>query len=502
MTGNTADEGAAASWAALDGPRDADDADAAAPARRRLPGLHVLFPLVALLFVGAFVGTVPAGFGLDEANHALRAWQVSRGVPEPETITPGLQYGGPVPAALVDYVLEGTDASNAGRGTGQPWTRQDVGLAPDLDELGRAVVSEDSPSVLRDFTNTGASSFVPYLPAAAGMRVASLLDADVAGVVLAAKAASGLSYVVLASLAVLVLRRSRWRWLVALVALLPTTVFQAGVLTADTFSNGIALLFVASVLALHERAGRAPAVLLVGTLAAALGLVAAKPTYVLLVPLLLLVPTAALGLRNRLAAWGLRLGATAVVGVVAVVLTARASDVADAIRTQIADWPLVDRHVQLAQLLGDPPRIVGVLARTFVEFGSTWVEGVTAQMGTNSVFLPEPFVVLLIVALVLAALRGGRRSRVLGWALVLLSLATVCAVVMALYLTFTVVGAPSAVGVQGRYFTPVLVPLLAGIGMVLPARVEMGDRTAAVAFSAVSVGSLAVALAVWCLVVY
>ncbi len=488
---------------------EASTASSTEPERQRRPrrvlravlSFPVLFTLVASLFVGVFVAVVPAGFGLDEMHHTFRAWQVSRGQLEVDTITPKLQYGGQIPTALVDYELEGTDASNAGRTSGQFWQRHDVALGPDLERFGAVHLRPDSPTELEDFTNAGASSFVAYAPAALGMRVGTVLGLDVAGVVLLGKAASGLAYVVLVSAAAFALRRSRWRWLVAVVALLPQSVFQASIITADTLSNGAALLLVGTVLALRRSTVRASWPLLALTVVAAFGVVSTKPTYVLLLPLLFTVPAAALGLRRW---WALAVEAAVflVVAGVGAALSSGASAIADAIRTQVPDWPSVDRHLQLAGLLSHPLDIVGVVMRTVVQYGSSWVEGSITMLGTNSVFIPQPIAVALIVVLVLAALRGDGRAPLAGTVFVLVAAVSFVAVITTLYLTFSTVGAPNANGVQGRYWLPLFVPLGAGLGMLLPMQVRMTERAAAITFSGVTIGSLVVAAVTWVWVVY
>lgn len=468
---------------------------------RALVSFPLVFSLIATVFVGVFVAVVPAGFGLDEMHHTFRAWQVSRGQLEVDTITPKLQYGGQIPTALADYELEGTDASNAGRTSGQYWQRHDVALGPDLERYGAVHLTAGSPTKLEDFTNAGASSFVAYAPAALGMRIGTVLGLDVAGIVLLGKAMSGLVYVLLVSAAAFVLRGSRWRWLVAIVSLLPQSVFQASIITADTLSNGTALLFVAGVLALRNRTARAGWPLLALTMVAALGVVAAKPTYILLLPLLFTVPGVALGLRRW---WALAVEAVAfvVVAGTGAALSAGASDIADAIRTQVPDWPSVDRHLQLQGIIADPFHLVGVIGRTFVQYGSSWVEGSITMLGTNSVFVPQPVAVALIVVLVLAALRGDGRAPVAGLVHVAVAAVSVIAIITTLYLTFSTVGAADANGVQGRYWLPLFVPLAAGLGMLLPIRLTMSERAAAVTFSTVTVGALVAAAVTWCWVVY
>lgn len=456
----------------------------------------VAFSAVALLFVTAFVLLVPVGFGLDEEHHTFRAWQVSRGVLTPETITPGKQYGGDIPEPLVTYVIAGTDAANAARGTGAFWSRNDISLAQGLGALGAAHLSPETPTRLEEFTNAGASTFVPYIPAAIGMRIGTAVGLDIAGIVTLAKLCNAVAYVVLTSIAILSLRRSRWRWLAAVIALLPLSIFQASVLTADTVSNAFAVAFVSLTLAVMRSTTRIRPVWLALLAVSALGLIAAKPTYALMLPVILALPPASLGMVRR-SAWAVKVGALVFFALVATLVTRASRTIAGAIKYQVPDADGIDQSTQLSHLLAEPLEGLRVLIRTVVTFGSSWVEGSLTMFGTNSVFAPQPISVGLIAILIVSALRGDRIRAWRGWVLVAFAAITCAAVIGALYLTFTPIGAPYANGVQGRYWIPLLLPFLAGLGIVLPIRVDMSERAAAVVIGSVSISALVISLVVW-----
>lgn len=455
---------------------------------------------LAIVFCTAFVLTVPSGFGLDEEHHTYRAWQVSRGVLQPETLSPKSQYGGTIPVPLIDYVIAGTDAANAGRGTGEPWERHDLSLAPSYDLLGEVRLDQTTPTRVEEFTNASASSFVPYLPAAFGMRAATVLGADVAGVVLAGKIVNSGVYVLAVGASLLVLARSRWKWLVGLVAVAPLSIFQAAVISADTFSNAAALLLTA--LILRSRTLKSRALGLTCTIAvAALLVVLSKPTYILLLPLILAVPSVAISARRGLALTLKAVTFLTLAGIGAFV-SSRASDIASAIRFQIPNADRVDQQAQLAGMLADPLDAIAMVGRTVIQYGSSWIEGTLTMMGTNTVFAPAPVTIVLISALTLAAFAGEPDRRAVGALFASVAFVTVCAIIATLYMTFTVVGSATADGVQGRYWIPLLVPALAGVGMLAPISVRMADRTALAVFGGAAGVSLAIALATWVATVY
>jgi hypothetical protein len=83
------------------------------------------------------------------------------------------------------------------------------------------------------------------------------------------------------------------------------------------------------------------------------------------------------------------------------------------------------------------------------------------------------------VALAVGSREGRKPARRLrAWLAVVLA-AYLLAAALAIYLTWTAVGAAQIQGMQGRYYTPVLVllvPLLAGLG---GARLRLGERAVA-----------------------
>ncbi|RLK47766.1 putative membrane protein DUF2142 [Microbacterium telephonicum] len=365
--------------------------------------------------------------------------------------------------------------------------------------LGSAhpVPGEDS---VEEFTNAGASSFIPCALAAIGMRLATAAGAGVAGIVLSGKAMSGLVYLLLIVLACYALRRSRWRWVTALVALIPLSVFQAAVLSADTFCNAVAILFVALVLSLQEARVRS-LWRLIGLAVAAFLLIAAKPTYLLLVPLLLLVPNRAIGLRSLHRNFA-KIGLLGLLGVWLLFSMSRVGSIADAIRFQVPNADRIDRARQLEFLLANPAEMFAVVVRTFVRFGDSWLPGSLAMFGTNIVTLPQPLLLMIAIAIALAAFYGARRNPGSGTVYVACAIVTVCAVIGTLYLTFTPVGAPVAHGVQGRYWIPLLLPAAAGAAMLIFARLVMKPALAWGMVGGSALVALIASFATWCWVLF
>ncbi|KTR50959.1 DUF2142 domain-containing protein [Curtobacterium oceanosedimentum] len=462
-----------------------------------------VFAAVAGAAVSLFCAVVPTGWGLDEQSHVARAYQVSRAIPLPYVREDGKTLGASVPEKIMAVEAAGFSASN-GVDRGAPsWQRADFSNRAQVHELNAQVVERGDPTVDYDVSNASASSFVPYLPAAVGMRVGSVLGADVGTTMLLAKLLNGLVFVALGTIAVAVLAPFRARWLFFVVGLLPETVFQAAYVTADSYTDGIALLFAAAVTRLAVDRRPVSVTLLVGTVAAALGMAAAKPTYVVLVLALLAIPGVRM-LPGRLAD---RVGRPALVGkAVAAGMIVAVGAVALVVLRLVGNSTVAiaatydrgaDSGAQVEYLLHHPLHVPVVLWRTVEVFGLSWTESLTGNFGYNTVHQVEPFVTMCIVTVVLAAFHAERLRRVVGLTFLVGSLVAGFAVIGALYLTFNAPGDPMAVGVQGRYFIPLLAPFVLGLAALVPVRLAMRERHAAIVFPVLSTVALLASGVLW-----
>ncbi|WP_144804215.1 DUF2142 domain-containing protein [Curtobacterium sp. BH-2-1-1] len=462
-----------------------------------------VFAAVAGVAVSVFCAVVPVGWGLDEQSHVARAYQVSRGIPLPYVREDGKTLGAAIPQPMEALEAAGFATSNGVDRNAPSWQRADFSNRAEVERLGAVVVRPSDPTVDYDVSNASASSFVPYLPAAVGMRIGAVLDADVGTTMMLAKLFNGLVFVALGAIAVAILAPFRARWLVFVVGLLPETVFQAAYVTADSYTDGIALVFAAAVTRLALDRRPAGALMLAGTLAAGLGMAAAKPTYVVLVLALLAIPGVRLlpaGLAERMprpALVGKAVAAAMVVlvGVVALVVLKATGNSTTAIAATYQRG--ADSGAQIEYLLHHPLHVPVVLWRTIEVFGLSWTESLTGNFGYNTVHQVEPFVTLCIVTVVLAAFFAERLRRVVGLVFLAGSVVAGFAVIGALYLTFNAVGDPMAVGVQGRYFIPLLVPFVLGLASLVPARLALRDRHAALLFPALSGVALLASLVLW-----
>jgi uncharacterized membrane protein len=247
-----------------------------------------------------------------------------------------------------------------------------------------------------------------------------------------------------------------YRWLFAFLALDPMALFLRSSTSPDALTNAMALLLVASVLALAvgppERE-RGRIALLLGS---ATFLVLAKgASYLLLPALVLLIPA------EYWRDWGDRRRAAATIGLLIVLTGAGAGLSGWAARrgfSQLRPEVAADPAAQMAQIALRPGRFLAIVITDAVRHAPVYAIQFVGNLGWLDT--PLPAAVLLGYALLLTALAlldgasdftlgGGRRLLVAA-----ITAGTLLAVFASQYLLWTAVGADIVEGVQGRYFLP------------------------------------------------
>lgn len=268
---------------------------------------------------------------------------------------------------------------------------------------------------------------LPFLPQALGCAIGDALHLRP----LLTFRLARLTNLICALAIVLLAARIAAPWLVITPALLPMSLFLFGSLSPDALT--IAMTFLATTLAL---AGSPWVIAVVAALALC------KPVY-LLVPLLVFA--------NRR-----RIGA-----IVAAVIVAGAFVSTLFIKTT---WtflrPGVDDRAQLRFTMHHPLQAFIAMAADLLHNSVDRLEQLVGRLGLMTIPIPTLSVILALALLVAVALfaapRVSRSQRALA---ALTAVATIGAVELSLYLSWTAVGAKEVEGVQGRYFIPI-VPLI------------------------------------------
>lgn len=451
------------------------------PARRGpLAWLERLSPATGFVAVALVVGITlaivsPPLRWADENTHLLQSYALSEGHLTPE-IRNG-KLGVEVQRAVQRFILV-------------------YGVYYYKREPGKP--SWDDVLATREIRSDGVRSFVPlpvytysvigYVPQAVGIALARTFSDSVLLQLWSARIANVLCWILLVWLA---LRTTPYLGPVLCVAALaPMAVYLAGTCSADGVTNGLAFLWLASVLRLaageDERAPTTSGWVAIGTLAVAFALT--KLLYTPLVLLLLLVPPARLGGTRRLLAISGAVLALGVVGVAAFVLGSR-----DAIVKTMNYRGDAAAAANLAMLREHPLEVLGLVGSTAWTFIGRWT---WALADTNWAGIAPPrWLFWVWFWAVVAAFGAEVRPR--GWpslrqrlVALLAPVLTWVAISLGAFLFWTK-GARAIAGLQGRYLIPLLPALL--VGLALPS-IRLGHGAKATLLL------LALVLCTWALV--
>jgi hypothetical protein len=430
--------------------------------------------VLSVLYMGL---VVPIGFGPDEAEHVLRAYQISLGHVLPQVVNcelhrhlfacrgnlngrliPKRRTGGEVSLALL-HILNRLYAVSHHVGKQVHFKAKDY--AP---LLGGTLGSK---LAFGHFENTALYSPVNYIPAIVVFWIARHVNESVIAAIFAARLLTGLVWAITVTAAVAI--TPRWKWLFSLVVLVPTALSQAAVVSADSAALGVVALAVAYALYLAERgvALRKPEIALLSLLGLLIGLLKFPLVLVLVALIALLSGVLGTGAGRR---W--RAAVIALPGVVAAVWWDIASNGYFVPYRNVvyerAQRVFISQPEQEHYLLSHLVKVPALFWNTAIDgnlFRLNEVAGTVGEWG-----LPEWFAIAWLVLFILLACgstEGAGVGRVvrgwISWTLVTYFLATA----VAIYITWTKVGGSQISGMHGRYFTLVLVlavPLFASLG--------------------------------------
>lgn len=302
---------------------------------------------------------------------------------------------------------------------------------------------------------------VPYLPSAAGILVGRILGLSPLYLLYIGRICALLAYMALVAMAI------RWmpaqKWLLALFALMPMCMAQAAAVTADTVTLAIAYLFFAYTLRLSQENGTLRIRQWLG-LTALLALISlTKPVYCVFAFLFLLIPPARVGSLPKYWVGFLTL----------LVLSGATAKGWIEINQKLLTYEVLGSKggQQLALILEQPTSFLRILGTTVARYGTDYLEQMIGRLGWLDTALPGNFRFFYGILLVGVAVFGWTRHVALSWLARMSALATggggALLIAVSLFLTWTPIGSPAIEGIQGRYFLPLLPPLLL---MLYPSR--------------------------------
>ncbi|WP_044564214.1 DUF2142 domain-containing protein [Azospirillum sp. B4] len=405
------------------------------------------YSLVALVAV-LFIASVLPSFEIpDEVSHFLKAESISEGNIRPVIL--GDSRGAGVDAGALDY----WGAYNEHITKASP-------VPPGLASAAAAVRWKRETKEI-GFSNTAQYGPFFYIPQAATLAIGRLFDFSVEVSYRAARLAGALTAVLVAAAAIAL---ARWgRLLLAVMLLTPMYLFLTVSVSQDGLLIAVSALYAALLTRLWSRdAGTGWLTsnrTFLMALACVLMLSLARLPYVLLS--ILLVHPDRLDIRSLwrqrrfFAGFATPLLAP-VIGFAFVLWWALWAHIPG---TKVIIDSAIDPSAQMGLLMSHPWRILLVAFRSWHNLTSTGIQIIGVLGWLNIVLSPSAYnlgqlaIYLAIVVSMLQRSGPALKAALVTW---IVLWAVTGAIVMALYVTWTPVGAPSALGLQGRYFMPLI----------------------------------------------
>ncbi len=427
-------------------PNSLSDDTAGASGRHRLRGRFLQTPEGIFLWLGLLTGVtyllVTPPFQVpDEQVHFFRAYQLSQGHVVAEHLDG--QTGGHLPTSVpetVDRLL----APLAGR------PEEKV----DLEALTRLMTLPLNRAETRfvAFESSAVYSPIPYLPQVLGLSIGKLFDLSPLALLYLARFSSLVVAVSLICLAIRTVPILKWSYF--LIAVSPMAMFQMASVSADGFTIGIALL----VSALLARCAFSAATVTSGrllVLTAAATLLTLSKQYLLIPLLYFMIPWEKVGSPRRYVAYFLVLIGGCALGLGAWLALVRS------VYVPVGWVPGVDPAAQARAILSSPLAFLQLAWTDYLGSMPGYVDQMTGRyLGWVDTELPLALIRSHQGLLVLTAVLDARAGIRVTWTQRGVALAVLCAnmllVSTLLYLSNNPVGAGTLVGIQGRYFIPLL----------------------------------------------
>ncbi|MDZ4845264.1 MAG: DUF2142 domain-containing protein [Chitinophagales bacterium] len=405
-----------------------------------------LFPIAAFLIGICYVFVTPPFQVPDETNHFYRIIQIAQGdfIPEKR----GDKTGGVIPISVVRV--------------GQSFIHK-IAHFPD-NKIEKATFTNALREPLNpldtmycSFPNTCLFTPVSYLPQLLFIVPGLKFELPPIWLIYGGRISSVLISVLLLTIAIRLLPAFHWSFFAFL--LLPMFCQQMASLSADAFLNSLSLLLLAIGIRVAFTDNILTANTLMKILPVTLLLACCKSGYLFLI-LLFLLPVFTLTDKTKKKHWIL----------LVVVLFICAAGISAAWSTVIKGTfspygnPDINPDVSIAFIKSNPLQYAGMVVKNLLKNLAFYVYGVVGYLGWLDTKIPLILTLLylvLIVAVVYAENIGQFEFSFLQHLLLLFIAATTVVIVITSQYLFTGAGgSPEIVPSQGRYFLPIILPLL------------------------------------------
>ena len=398
---------------------------------------HILFLILATIFGICYLIIAPIYNGSDEVAHTYRVFEVATG----HITTPQNEEGTYIEKDLPKSFLELSKSNN-----------KDASIKiHDIPEKISIELNEEDKTNINANTGTSVYSPIIYLPQAIGMFIGFLLNLNPFLIVNLARIFIFIVWMLVCAYAIKIMPTKKGFFL--LLALLPSNLTSAVTLSADTMLNAFAMLLIAKVFELMSREDNITkkdySILLISSIIIG----QCKMAYIPLIVLCLIIPSKRYKNKKQFA-----IGSSVII-ILALIFSLLWS-------TESGKFYSSTGVEQQAWILSNPINYIIVMFRTFVESFDTLFYGVAAGNSLYQTRVGVPSIISLgmMICLIMSLFVEKNETKIKIWKKVFTVGIMGCMallVVTAMYVSATTiltgqVGTATILGLQGRYFIPII----------------------------------------------
>ncbi len=451
---------------------------------------HLTFAIIAMISGLLFMVLTPPLWGLDEQAHFARAYKITEGSFISNTDANNPANSMPTNfSELFNYRVH--DILDVVK-NGSILDRKDVTDSEVYTAFGSQKFSESRGY----FPVIANYSPVAYPGPVFAILVAKLLNLSMGMTLLLARLLSLVAYIVIVAVALWLLRSTKVKWLIFSLALLPTSIFQAAVVTADNTMIAISILFFSALISLFVTKNPRDKIISKWILAITSILAPLTKANQLFISLVLLfIPAKLLGGKKQSIRYKVAVIAVMVVAAVGWSFVSQVTQGGSV--TQRADQAIISPSSQIEYAMTNPHLFAEAIIRSLISFGDAYFSGLFITVSGNSIRIPIVIAFMLVGALLLTAFYAKddlKNFRKINTWLSVLALLTSLSIFGALYAGFTPLAGRVVEGVQGRYFLPLLLPLIMMIAYVTPISLKTSDRSISIIATSTAAFSLFISI--------
>lgn len=421
------------------------------------------FFLVISFITGiGFLVLIPPFQNPDEQVHFYRAYQIStlQLSAESKNFDEGTELGGHLPSSLKQtYNINNTGRYGAELGTNSA-DRFRLGA---LKESLKVQLDKENVE-WHGFSSSAIYSPISYLPQSIGIGIGSLFNLPPILLLYLGRLFGLIFFIGCIYLVIKTLPTKKWAF--ATLFTLPVIVSQSTAITADTVTTvsigiSIALILCARV---TERLNRRQLILL------ALSVVAttlSKQVFLLVIPLLFMLPGKIFNSKYNKYIF---IAVVGLMSILAYLAWSTLGNVSEGMSLTVNSSHGADISGQINYLIHNILKIPLIFYNTFLtaEYGSGIYWSLAGNFGWLSAPLAFPGMLLTYLLIVSLFFSGYTKTEVKGWKsfnsmLIMVAILLFWAIGGSLYIAYTSVGGAAIAGLQGRYYVPILIILLAVI---------------------------------------